>query len=160
MTKLQEEIQKLTHFTDSVFYEIELTAKYCKMLGTQMFEDIDAGLSVDEYSTLDILSLNPEMCQRDLAKLIFKDRANTGKILDNLENMGFIERELSVKNNRPVKISKLTPKGKRKVEEVQEVLRPHTEMIKSKILNSDLKQLRTMLQEFREVLNESLEINI
>lgn len=157
---MQEELQKVNHFTDSVFYEIELTAKYCKMLGTQMFEDIDAGLSVDEFSTLDILSLNPEMCQRDLAKLIFKDRANTGKILDNLENMGLIERELSVKNNRPVKISKLTPKGKKKVEEIQEVLRPHTEMIKSKILNSDLKQLRSMLQEFREVLGDTLEIKI
>lgn len=74
--------------------------------------------------------------------------------------MGLIERELSVKNNRPVKISKLTPKGKKKVEEIQEVLRPHTEMIKSKILNSDLKQLRSMLQEFREVLGDTLEIKI
>ncbi len=160
MTKLQEELKLENHFTDSVFYEIELTAKYCKMLGAQMFEDIDAGLSVDEFSTLDILSCNPEMCQRDLAKLIFKDRANTGKILDNLEGMGLIERELAVKNNRPVKISKLTPKGRKKVEEILGVLKPHTEMIKSKILNSDLKQLRSMLQEFREVLNESLEIKI
>lgn len=158
MTKLQTELQN--HFTDSVFYEIELTAKYCKMMGTQIFEDIDAGISVEEFSTLDTILCNPEICQRDLAKLILKDRANTGKILDNLENMGFIERQLSVKNNRPVKISKLTPAGKQKVIEISDVLKPHTEMIKSKILNSDLKQLKTMLQEFRDVLNESLEINI
>lgn len=158
MTKLKTDLQN--HFTDSVFYEIELTAKYCKMMGTQIFEDIDAGISVEEFSTLDTILCNPEICQRDLAKLILKDRANTGKILDNLENMGFIERKLSVKNNRPVKISKLTSKGKQKVMEISEVLKPHTEMIKSKILNSDLKQLKTMLQEFREVMNESLEIKI
>lgn len=157
-TNMQEELKN--HFTDSIFYEIELTAKYCKMMGMQLFEDIDAEISVEEFSTLDTILCNPEICQRDLAKLILKDRANTGKILDNLENMGYIERQLSVKNNRPVKISRLTPKGHHKIVEISEVLKPHTEMIKSKILNSDLKQLKTMLQEFRDVMNESLEIKI
>lgn len=157
---MQKEIKLENHFTDSIFYEIELTAKYCKMLGAQIFEDIDAGVSVEEFSTLDTLLCNPEICQRDLAKLILKDRANTGKILDSLEQKGFIERQLSVKNNRPVKISKLTPKGRAKVIEISEVVKPHTEMIKSKILNSDLKQLKTMLQEFRDVLDSSLEIKI
>ncbi len=147
-------------FTDSIFYEIELTAKYCKMLGTQIFEDIDAGLTVDEYSTLDVIYHNPEICQRDLAKIILKDRANTGKLLDNLENMGYIERQLSIKNNRPVKISKLTQNGIDKMHEVSNVLKPHTEMVKSKILNSDLTQLSTMLQEFRDVLNSTLDIKI
>lgn len=157
---MQKEIKLENHFTDSIFYEIELTAKYCKMLGAQIFEDIDAGVSVEEFSTLDTLLCNPEICQRDLAKLILKDRANTGKILDSLEQKGFIERQLSVKNNRPVKISKLTPNGRAKVIEISEVVKPHTEMIKSKILNSDLKQLKTMLQEFRDVLDSSLEIKI
>lgn len=147
-------------FTNSIFYEIELTAKYCKMLGTQIFEDIDAGLTVDEFSTLDVIYHNPEICQRDLAKIILKDRANTGKLLDNLENMGYIERQLSIKNNRPVKISKLTQSGIDKMHEVSNVLKPHTEMVKSKILNSDLTQLSTMLQEFRDVLNSTLDIKI
>lgn len=155
---MEKELQN--HFTDSIFYEIELTAKYCKMLGAQLFEDIDAGVTVDEFSALDTLLCNPELCQRDLAKLIFKDRANTGKILDNLESMGLIERHLSVKNNRPVKISKLTPKGNQKVVEISQIINPHTEMIKSKIQNSDLKQLKTMLKEFRNVLNDTLEIKI
>ncbi len=157
---MEKEIKLENHYTDLIFYEIELTAKYCKMMGSQMFEDIDAGISIEEFATLDTLLCNPELCQRDLAKLILKDRANTGKILDSLEEKGFIERQLSVKNNRPVKISKLTSKGKAKVIEISEVVKPHTEMIKSKIQNSDLKKLKSMLQEFRDVLNESLDIKI
>ncbi len=154
------DIELQNHFTDSIFYEVELTAKYCKMLGTQLFEDIDAGVTIEEFSTLDTILCNPDICQRDLAKLILKDRANTGKILDSLEQKGLIERRLSVKNNRPVKISRLTNNGEQKVLDISDVLRPHTEMIKSKVLNSDLKQLRSMLQEFRDVMNESLEIKI
>lgn len=157
-TKLQKELQN--HYIDSIFYEIELTAKYTKMLGTQIFEDIDAGISLEEFSTLDTIMCNPEICQRDLAKLILKDRANTGKILDNLEKMGYIERNLAVKNNRPVKISKLTDTGYQKVVEVSQVLKPHTDMIKSKVQNSDLKRLKDMLKEFRDVVNSTLDIKI
>lgn len=148
------------HFTDSIFYEIELTAKYCKMLGAQVFEKFNAGITVEEYTILDTLLCNPETCQRDIAKLILRDRANTGKLLDTLEKKGFVERKLDIKNNRPVKIAKLTQLGKQKVIEVSNIIGPHTELIKSRIQNSDLKQLKSMLLEFRRVLNDSLEIKI
>ena len=47
-----------------------------------------------------------------MAKLILKDRANTGKLLDTLEAKGLVKRELTVKNNRPVKIVSITENGK------------------------------------------------
>ena len=70
------------HFTDTIFYQIELTAKYCKLLGQQSFEKFNLGISLDEYAILDVLTINESLCQRDIAKLILKDRANTGKVLD------------------------------------------------------------------------------
>ena len=90
------------HFTDTIFYQIELTSRYTRMLGAQLFGRLGLGLTPEEFSTLDVLSCQDSLCQRDLAKLILKDRANTGKLLDSLENKGFIERTLSVKNNRPI----------------------------------------------------------
>ena len=71
-----------THFTDTIFDQIELTAKYCKLLGSQVFDKYNAGRSCEEYTVLDVLANSPKMCQRDLAKIILKDRANTGKIFD------------------------------------------------------------------------------
>ena len=71
---------------------------------------------------MDTLSVNDDLCQRDLAKIILKDRANTGKLLDSLEVKGFIERELAVKNNRPVKIIKITEAGKKMYNETYEKL--------------------------------------
>ena len=62
------------HFTNTIFYEIELTAKYCKMLGAQTFEKYNAGITTEEYAVLDVLSIHPELCQRDLAKMILKDK--------------------------------------------------------------------------------------
>lgn len=148
------------HFTDSIFYEIELTAKYCKMLGTQVFEKYSVGIPIEEFAILDTILCNPGICQRDLAKLVLRDRANTGKLLDSLEKKGYVERKLAIKNNRPVKITSLTEEGTKRTIEVSNRVKPHMEMIKEKIQNSDLGKLRDMLQEFRDVLNKTLEIRI
>ena len=148
------------HYTDTIFYQIELTAKYCKYLGTQAFEKYNTGISVEEYAALDTLCVNSDLCQRDLAKLILKDRANTGKLLDSLEQKGFIERKLSIRNNRPVKIIELTAKGHKKAEEIADRIRPDYKAVKEKINNSDIARVGDLLKEFREVLSESLHIQI
>lgn len=157
---LDEQPKLKTHFTDSIFYEIELTAKYCTMLGAQVFEKFNTGIPVKEFTTLDTILCNPGICQRDLAKLILVDRANTGKILDSLEKKGFIERKLAVKNNRPVKIAELTEAGRRKAEEVTTLVRPHMETVRKKIQNTDLSKVTSLLKELREVLKDTIEIQI
>lgn len=148
------------HFTDSIFYQIELTAKYCKLLGQQIFDKYNAGMTVEEFSTLDTLYCNPEICQRDLAKLILKDRANTGKLIDSLERKGFVTRHLSIKNNRPVKIAKITPEGINTLRVVHGKLKPHTEFIDEKINNSDIAKVSGLLKELRMLLSESIENKI
>ena len=93
----------LKHYTDSLHYEMLLTTKYFKILGTQVFEQECIELSPEEFATLDVISCNPDICQRDLAKLILKDRANTGRLLDVLEEKGFVTRSLVERNNRAIK---------------------------------------------------------
>ena len=148
------------HFTNTIFYQIELTAKYCKLLGTQVFEQYSAGITCEEYSVLDVLANSPKMCQRDLAKIILKDRANTGKLLDGLEKRGYVTRTLSIKNNRPVKIVEITDEGAKKAEEVLEKIRPHFQRVMEKINNSDVARVSDLLKELRDILDETLEIQI
>ena len=148
------------HFTDTIFYQIELTAKYCKLLGSQVFEKYNAGISCEEYTVLDVLANSPKMCQRDLAKIILKDRANTGKLLDGLEKQGYITRTLSIKNNRPVKIVEITDEGRKKAEFVVDKIRPHYLQVKDMIDNSDVARVGELLQQLRKILDKTLEIQI
>ena len=149
------------HFTDSIFYEIELTAKYCKMLGNQLFEKFNIHeLSIEEFGILDTLLCNPAICQRDLAKIILRDRANTGKLLDSLEKKGLVNRKLAIKNNRPVKIAELTEAGIKKTKDITNTIRPHMELVREKVVNRDLDKVKTLLKELRDNLSESLEIQI
>lgn len=148
------------HFTDTIFYQVELTARYTKMLGMQLFGKLGVGLTIEEFSALDTISANNGLCQRDLAKLILKDRANTGKLLDSLEAKGLIERELAVKNNRPVKVVTITEKGTKTYDETYSKLEPHHRIIKEKIANTDLAKVGELLRELREVLEDTLDIGI
>ncbi len=148
------------HFTDTIFYQIELTAKYCKLLGQQVFERFNLGISLEEYSVLDVLTVNDAMCQRDIAKLILKDRANTGKLLDTLALKGYITRELTVKNNRPVKLVRITDAGIKKLNEVSEKAHPDYSLVKDKINKRNLSKVGDLLKELREVLKETIEIQI
>ncbi len=148
------------HFTDTIFYQIELTAKYCKLLGQQVFEKFNLGISLEEYSVLDVLTINESLCQRDIAKLILKDRANTGKLLDTLAEKNFITRELTVKNNRPVKLVKITEEGIKKINEVAEKARPNYNLVKEKINKRNLSKVGDLLKELREILKETIEIQI
>ena len=148
------------HFTDTIFYQIELTAKYCKLLGQQVFEQYQTGISVEEFAVLDTVLCNGELCQRDLAKLILKDRANTGKLLDTLENKGLVTRKLTTKNNRPVKIIELTKAGREKIKNAVDKIRPHYAQVKEKIANSDLAKVKDLLKDLRKMLNDTLDIQI
>ena len=148
------------HFTDTIFYQIELTAKYCKLLGQQVFEKFNVGLTLEEYSVLDVLTVNGALCQRDIAKLILKDRANTGKLLDTLADKGYIKRELTVKNNRPVKLVQITDEGVEKINSVADKVRPNYKLVKDRINNTDISKVGDLLKELREILKETIEIQI
>ena len=148
------------HFRNTIFYQIELTAKYCKLLGAQVFEKYNVSCSVEEYTILDTLLMQQGLCQRDLAKLILKDRANTGKLLDGLEKKGLITRKLSMKNNRPVKLIEITEEGINVAEDAAKRIRPHYMAIKEKIDNSDIARVGVLLSDLRKILGDVLEIQI
>jgi DNA-binding MarR family transcriptional regulator len=151
---------KVEHFTDTIYYQIELTAKYCKNLGVQMFSKSNIEITLDEFCALDVIMLHDGICQRELAKLILKDRANTGKLLDSLEAKGLIDRELAIKNNRPVKIVKITEEGKRIYKATYAKLEPHHKFVEEKIKNTDLAKMGTLLKELREILEDTIDIDI
>lgn len=148
------------HFTDTIFYQIELTARYSKMLGTQLFGNLGIDLSVSEFSALDMIWANDSLCQRDLAKLLLIDRANTGKLLDSLEQKSLIKRDLSIKNNRPVKIIKITEKGSKTYVEIYQRLAPHHKAVEEKIANTDLAKVGELLRELRKILEDTIDIDI
>jgi DNA-binding MarR family transcriptional regulator len=147
-------------FTKSLYYEMLLTAKYMRMFGTQLFEQENIGINIEEFSTLDVIYCNPHICQRDLAKLILKDRANTGRLLDSLEDKNFIKRDLVERNNRPVKQISLTTQGEKFLLETTKILKERFEEINQEIPEEEIIKTCQFLQKLRTLLAETIKTQI
>lgn len=151
---------KCQHYTESMFYQFEQTAKYCRYLGAQVFQKLNMPVTPDEFSALDVIMLNEGICQRELAKIILKDRPNTGRILDLLEKKGYVERFVDTKNNRLVKRIKLTDIGKAVTEDTSNKLRDYISNLSKVFSDEDKEKLKDLIIRFRKSLEQEVEMKI
>ncbi len=148
------------HYTDSIHYELEQTSRLMKKLTNQLFAKLEIGLTMDEYAALDTVSVNAGICQRDLAKLILRDRANTGRILDSLEQKGFITRFIDTKNNRLVRKMGITEIGLKELDMINKKVKEYLEGVTKKVNPADVEKVQEALRSFRIELEKTVEFNI
>lgn len=148
------------HYTDSIHYELEQTSRLMNMLTNQLFKKLELSITFDEYIALDTVSINAGICQRDLAKLILKDRANTGRILNELEQKGFITRFIDTKNNRLVKKMGITEAGLQELNSINNKIKTYLSGVTKRIPPEDVDKVRDILRAFRLELDKIVETNI
>lgn len=150
----------IKHYTESIYHEMELTGKVMKMLAVQFFNKLNNGLIPDEYVVLDVIACNENICQRDLAKLILKDRANTGRIVGSLEKKGYIKRLVDTKNNRLVRKLNLTETGHKMVDEITQKIQVQLEETDNLISTEEIQKLKDSIIAFRTSLEKLTEVKI
>ncbi len=147
-------------FIDSLYYQIKLTEKCSKMLAKQLEEKLELEISLDELTALGTINMhNGEINQRDLAKILLKDRANTGRMLNNLEKKGYIERIEKTKNKRQSYIINLTNKGTDTLDRLTDVIKPMFDNVHKK-MTYDIDYLKNGLIQIRELMKREIEIHI
>lgn len=151
---------KEIHYTDSIHFELEQTARLMRMLTSQLFIKLDIQLSMDEYAALDTIFCHDGICQRDLAKLILKDRANTGRILNSLEEKGLITRYIDTKNNRLVKKMNITDNGLQELKEITAKFNSYLSGVTQKYRAKEINSIKDSLKKFRLDLEQLVNVNI
>lgn len=159
MEKSSNKIKKIPYI-ETAHYQIRLTARYMKLLGEQCFEKMNINLSLDEFISIAVINEYGSMCQRDLAKLLLKDRANTGRIAQSLEKRGFIEIVNTTKNNRLIKNMVLTKSGQNFFNNTLEKIMPIIKQVESRFDDKDIENLINLLKGLREVMSTVLEVKM
>lgn len=147
-------------YTDSAYYNIRLTSRYIKLFTTQLLKKIAKDISSDEMFTLDILKKHGNMSQRDLAKMLFRDRANTGKIANSLMKKGLINISSQQKNNRMIKELSLSKQGEDFLNEISQKSQSVFNEINSKFSREENEKLNDMLLKLRTAVQSVTEIQI
>lgn len=157
---MKEREKEIHHYTESVFYTMEQAVVYLGVKGAQLFNKLDVGITIDQFTTLDTLYINNNICQRDLSKLILKDRSNTGRILNILELKGFVERKAETKGKRLVKNVCITQKGRKMVETMQPKLKEAFLHAFEDITDEEFSYIRKFLNKLNDRLSKITSIQI
>ena len=148
-------------YIDSFPYEIELTARICHENAKRLLENCTKEVSIDEFAVIDTLIACPGLSQADLARLILKGKAHTGRFLMALEKKGLVERHIEERDGKLIKVSTVTSKGHTLYDEVTSKFKPAiTEFDKiipeeecRKIIEK-LKELRTSIEKVSKIVFE------
>ena len=152
------EKQKHNHtpYNKSLFFAIEQIAKYIQ---EDYIEKYSNTVTHDEFRTMDIIKYNPDICQRDLAKLALRDSVKIGRILDKLEKKNFVERFNDTKGKRLVKKMKLTDLGMKAYTEILQKVEPSTQNLLNRTFSTQqLEDLTQSLNKLHKVLSEVVTI--
>lgn len=143
---------KPDHYTECLMYQMEQLTAYCHEKGEQYFKAINAGLNLDQFVVLDVLSYNNGICQMDLAKIILKDRVYTSRIVNILEEKGLIERKLETKGKRLIKGLYLTNEGKKNYNELKEELHDTYGDVFNEISDEEINTIRNGIQKLKDCI--------
>lgn len=149
-----------TDFSKTIIYKIEQLSIYVQTQTKNFFESRNVNLTQDEFGAMNFIINNPNICQRDLAKLILRDRVRTGRIITSLEKKGYIKRTNDTKNNRLVRTLSITESGKKIYDEQFAVMSEIYDKVLAKFPEEKMIELRKTLTELQEILAEVVKFNI
>lgn len=152
--------KNINTYTESVKYEIDKTSVYLGAKSSQIFDSFNFGITVEQFHVLDAVYNNKEICQRAIAKIILKDRSNTGRLLNILEEKGLIARRATTKDNKLVKIVSITEKGIDKINYIFPIIKEYYIAAMSDITEEELSTLRTILRKLCTCLSKNTPMQI
>ncbi len=144
----------LKHCIHSLFYNMEQTSRICRAACEKNFEEHGL-MSFDEYIILDTVYCFPDICQRDLARMILKGASHTSKLLALLEKKGYIERPIDKKGNRIVKKIVLTQSGLKEYKAAASIALDYAEKIENIIGKEQTIKCSNFLTDIRTKINET-----
>lgn len=147
------------HCINSLFYNLEQTSRICRAFCENYFEEHAKDyVTFDEFIILDTIICFPDVCQRDLAKLILKGTSHTSKLLVAIENKGLIERRVDTKQNRVVKRILITEKGMDAYNFASKIALEFAEKIEMSIGKSEAESCSLFLNKIKDTIKASADI--
>ena len=139
----------MEHYTKSLPYELALTSRVLHEAMVVFFKNNEFPISPDEYVILDCLYTHPNIIQMELAKMILKGRAHTGKFLRTMEEKNLIIRTPALQCSKIIMQIEITPNGFKIYNEINKVITSYIE--KTNIIpESKIQETISFLKTLRE----------
>lgn len=109
-------------------------------------------ITIDQWLILKSVAENPNITQKDISKIVFKDNASITRIIQLLIKQGFLTREIHPSDRRRVNLT-LTETGKKITIDVNEIALKNRSAALKDIDEESIKLMRDLLQKVIENCN-------
>lgn len=139
---------------------IYITGTLIRGFSTQTFTEKEFELTPDQYVILNLLLENDEiMYQRQLAEIMFKDRANISRIIDIMHRNGLIEKVPDSNGRRIYKLI-VTEKGKKIRNRVLPTDKELRAVITENISEEELNSMFHILEKMNKNIRDKVKLQI
>lgn len=104
-----------------IFYSIEKAIKTYRQFAQKELKKAGLTITVDQWLTLKCLFDNPDISQKDLAEMVFKDTASITRIIDLLVKAKFLKKSAHKEDKRKTNLT-ITDSGLQTIEFAEKVV--------------------------------------
>ncbi|OUS01024.1 hypothetical protein A9Q86_09785 [Flavobacteriales bacterium 33_180_T64] len=134
--------------SETIFHVIESTIKEYRKFAQKNISEQIQDMTIDQGLVLLFLNKHPNLNQKEIAELVFKDNASMTRMINTMVQKKHIKRSINPKDRRRYKIE-ITNKGKEVLETLPPIIHHNRNLSLKGITKNELNQLEIILGKIR-----------
>ena len=134
--------------SNTIFHTIESTIKEYRKFAQKNISDQITDMTIDQGLVLLFLNEYPELTQKEIAELVFKDNASMTRMINTMVQKKYLKRSMNNEDRRRYKIE-ITVKGRQVLETLPPIIQKNRKTSLIGITKNELKQLEIILNKIR-----------
>ncbi|TDI69237.1 MAG: MarR family transcriptional regulator [Bacteroidetes bacterium] len=134
--------------SETIFHTIESTIKEYRKFAQKNISDKITDMTIDQGLVLLFLNEYPELTQKEIAELVFKDNASMTRMINTMVKKKYLKRSMNNEDRRRYKIE-ITVKGRQVLETLPPIIQKNRKTSLIGITKNELKQLEIILNKIR-----------
>lgn len=131
--------------SETVFHAIEKTIKqYRKFAQKNIAVTVD-DITIDQAMVLAFLEKHPDLTQKEIAALVFKDNASMTRMINLMVTKKYLTRSINTENRRRFNLG-ITPKGYQVLEKLGPIVQSNRKKALNGVTEEEIIQLESILK--------------
>lgn len=139
---------KLVLPSKTIFHAIESTIKEYRKFAQKNISEAIEDMTIDQGLVLIFLDEYPDMTQKEIAELVFKDNASMTRMINTMVKKKYLKRSMHAEDRRRFNIE-ITSKGKEVLKILPPIIQNNRNSSLQGISKNEQKQLEAILKKIR-----------
>ena len=154
-------MKKNFKFSKTLMHHLDNTAKISRVIGARYFDKHNEfDITYNNFLIIELLFTNPDIHQRNIARVLLIGTANLSKELERMERKGLVKRKITQKDKKMVKAVKLTKKGEEIYHTIVDNWEKFVTDLEKIYTKEELKTFKEFLLRMKNKLTESIDMVI